>query len=134
MNMKAMGKRLLVLSTFFTFFTLWVFCARAAEPGAATQQEIQHLFSQLEGSGCQFLRNGNWHSAQEASKHLQQKYKYLLNRGMISTAESFIERGASESSMSGKPYQVRCGGSATPDTSAAWFKAALARYRAARSG
>jgi Family of unknown function (DUF5329) len=103
----------------------------AAEINPVAKKEIQHLFLYLEGSGCQFLRNGNWHSAQEASKHLQQKYKYMLNRGVISTAESFIERGASESSMSSKPYQVRCGNATKPDASAVWFKAELARYRAA---
>jgi hypothetical protein len=105
--------------------------AVAAEPSPIASKEIQHLFTYLETSGCQFFRNGSWHSAHDASKHLQQKYKYLLNRGMISSAESFIERGASESSMSNKPYQVRCGNAAKPDTSAAWFKAELARYRAA---
>ena len=106
----------------------------AAEINPVAKKEIQHLFSYLESSGCQFLRNGSWHSALDASKHLQQKYKYMLNRGGISTAESFIERGASESSMSNKPYQVRCGNVAKADTSAAWFKAELARYRAAQSG
>jgi hypothetical protein len=109
---------------------LFAGAAVAAEPSPVATKEIQHLFTYLETSGCQFLRNGSWHTAHDASKHLQQKYKYLLNRGMISTAESFIERGASESSMSSKPYQVRCGNTAKPDTSAAWFKTELARYRA----
>ena len=103
----------------------------AAEINPVAKKEIQHLLSYLESSGCQFFRNGSWHAARDASKHLQQKYQYLLNRGMLSTAESFIERGASESSMSSKPYQVRCGNEVKPDTSAAWFKAELARYRAA---
>ena len=105
--------------------------AAAAELNPVTTKEIQHLFTYLEGSGCQFFRNGSWHAARDASKHLQQKYQYLLGKGLISTTETFIERGASESSISRKPYQVRCGSNAKPDTSAAWFMAELARYRAA---
>lgn len=106
--------------------------AHAAEPSAAAKKEIQSLFTRLEGSGCQFFRNGSWHSAKDASGHLQQKYKALLNKGAITTAESFIELGASTSSVSGKPYQVRCGGNdVQTETSAQWFKAELAKVRMA---
>ena len=104
----------------------------AAEPTAAATQEIQHLLSSLETSGCQFNRNGSWYSGKEARNHLQQKYDYLLGKGMLSTAESFVELGASASSASGKPYQVRCPGDAAPRTSAAWFRAELDRYRSKR--
>ena len=50
----------------------------AAEPGPAARKEIQHLFSHLERSGCQFFRNGSWHTAKDASGHLQKKYQHLL--------------------------------------------------------
>src|SRR5262245_3074261 len=101
----------------------------AAEPPATAKQEIRYLLAHLEASGCQFYRNGSWHSAKDASGHLQKKYQYLLDRGMISSAESFIEQGASSSSMSGKPYQVRCGNDAKPETSAVWLTAELSRIR-----
>ena len=103
--------------------------ALAAEPTPAAKREIQYLFSHLEGSGCQFYRNGTWYSVNEASKHLRQKYQAMLDRGLISTAESFIDKGASVSSVSGNPYQVRCAGQAKPENSATWFAAALARQR-----
>jgi Family of unknown function (DUF5329) len=103
--------------------------AAAAEPSPADRKGIEHLFARLESSGCQFFRNGSWHSAKDASSHLRQKYKYLLDKGVISTAESFIEQGAATSSVSGKPYQVHCGGDAKPEPSAMWFKAELAKYR-----
>ena len=103
--------------------------AQAAEPSAMAKKEIQYLFSYLESSGCQFLRNGSWYSAKDASSHLQQKYKYLLNKGMISTAESFIEQGATNSSMSRKPYRVRCGSDGKIEASGPWFIAELAKYR-----
>ena len=49
---------------------------------------------------------------------------------MADTAESFIERGASKSSMSGKPYRVRCPGKAVV-TAAHWFVQRLKTLRAA---
>jgi Spy/CpxP family protein refolding chaperone len=104
--------------------------AHSAESPAATKQEIQHLLSHLENSGCQFFRNGTWYDGKAATAHLQQKYQYLLDKGMLSNAESFIEKGASESSMSGKPYLVKCGADAKPVESAVWLKSELAKYRA----
>jgi len=101
-----------------------------AEPAPAARHEIAHLVSYLKGSGCQFNRNGSWHDAGDASKHLQRKYDYLLKRDLVATSEDFIARAASQSSLTGKPYQVRCG-VAAPAASAAWLKAELARYRAA---
>ena len=102
-----------------------------AAPAPAARQEIAHLIGYLTASGCSFQRNGSWHDAAEAAKHLQRKYDYLLKRDLVASREDFIARAASESSLSGKPYQVRCGANA-PVASAAWLKAELAKYRAAR--
>ena len=101
----------------------------AAELTPAAAKEVQHLLAYLETSGCQFLRNGSWHSSPDARRHLQQKYDYLARKGMLSSAESFLELGASASSASGKPYRVRCPGDAEPTPSATWLKAELDRYR-----
>ncbi|WP_182343766.1 DUF5329 domain-containing protein [Comamonas koreensis] len=96
-----------------------------------TEREIQSLFKALQQSGCEFARNGQWYSASEASAHLQRKYSYLQKRALAPTAEDFIARAASQSSMSGKPYLVRCPGQ--PEThSQRWFEAQLAKTRAAR--
>ena len=97
----------------------------AAQSPAA---EIDQLFRALETSGCTFSRNGTWYSAEEASKHLHRKYDYLQDKGQAKTAESFIELAASKSSMSGKPYLVRCGSSA-PVESRSWFLRKLAQIR-----
>lgn len=102
-----------------------------AAPAAAANGEINHLLNYLEKSGCQFNRNGNWYSAQEASRHLHGKYQYLLNKDMVSDSESFISRAASQSSISGKPYQVRCG-TAQPQDSGPWLRAELQRLRSRR--
>ncbi len=92
------------------------------------QQEISHLFAYLKSSGCQFNRNGSWYGPQEAADHLNDKYQYLLNKNRISTAEDFIAGAASQSSMSGQPYLVKCG-DAAPVESAIWFRVELEKYR-----
>jgi hypothetical protein len=104
--------------------------AQNAQPGQASQavREVQHLLDTVAASRCQFNRNGSWYDSVEARKHLQKKYDYLAERKQAPTAESFIERGASSSSMSGKPYQIRCAGAAPVD-SATWLTDQLARYR-----
>ena len=100
----------------------------AAESTPATKLEVDHLFSYLRESGCQFFRNGTWYSASEAARHLTKKYQYLQEKGLIPSAEAFIERAASESSMSGQGYRVRCGSKPVAN-SADWFGAELERYR-----
>jgi len=56
----------------------------------------------------------------------------LAARDRINTAEDFIEEAATQSSLSGQPYQIRCGGHDVV-TSNQWLRDVLARYRAARS-
>ena len=64
-------------------------------------KEILHLFEYLKKSNCEFNRNGSWYSSAEAAKHLEIKYRYLIKKGLVNTAEQFIDRTASRSSMSG---------------------------------
>ncbi len=99
-----------------------------AAPGAAARAEIGGLMQALEDSGCRFQRNGSWHDAAEARSHLQRKYDYLLKRGLADSAEQFIERAASRSSISGKPYRVACPGRTEQDA-APWFRQQLLRLR-----
>jgi hypothetical protein len=85
--------------------------AHAAPPPAA-QIEINHLLGLIQQSGCEFYRNGTWYDAQQARAHLRTKYDMLAADGQIKTAEDFIEKAASTSSMSGQPYHKvrrRCG-------------------------
>jgi Family of unknown function (DUF5329) len=102
--------------------------ACAAAPRAQTAAEVEHLLAYLLASGCQFHRNGEWHDAAAAAQHLRDKYEAMLQRDLITSTESFIERGASRSSMSGQPYLVRCAQAATLP-SGDWFSAELRRYR-----
>jgi len=92
------------------FATLvWTSPANTATLSAASQAEIQALLSRLGSSGCGFRRNGTWHPADEAQVHLQRKLDYLVSKGAVASAEQFIERAATKSSVSGQIYLVRCG-------------------------
>lgn len=99
-----------------------------AAPSAKAKQEIDALIGALNASNCEFQRNGKWYDATEARTHLQRKYDYLLRKNLADTAEQFIERAASKSSMSGREYRVRCPGQAD-QSSASWFQAQLRRLR-----
>ncbi len=99
-----------------------------AAPSPKAKQEIDALIAALPASKCEFQRNGKWYGAADARSHLQRKYDYLLKKNLVDTAEQFIERAASQSSMSGREYRVRCPGQGV-QSSAAWFRAQLQRLR-----
>ena len=100
----------------------------AAAPAPA-QDEIAGLLEHLSQSDCQFQRNGRWHGADEARAHLERKLRHLRKRIAQPSAEQFIAHAATGSSLSGKPYQVRCP-DAPVTASADWFGAELRRLRA----
>jgi hypothetical protein len=81
-----------------------------AAPATNAQIEISFLLGVVEGSGCEFQRNGRWYASPAAQEHRRAPYDVLLARDLIQTAEQFIDKAASESSLSGQPYQVRCHG------------------------
>ena len=99
-----------------------------AAPTPEARAEIEHLLDHLAASPCEFWRNGSWHDADDARKHIERKRAWLDRRGLADTPEHFIERAATKSERSGKPYQVKCG-QATVDA-ASWFKLELERWRA----
>lgn len=96
---------------------------------ADAAKEIDGLIGALGRSGCEFERNGSWYVAGKAQAHLRRKYEWLRKRDAVDTAEQFIDRAASRSSISGKPYRVRCAGKPEVD-SATWFRDVLRRLRA----
>jgi uncharacterized protein DUF5329 len=82
-------------------------------------------------AGAKFNRNGSWHDMAQASEHVHVKYDWLRGRDMIDSAETFIDKAASRSSLSGSDYMVQCPGSAAVPTSG-WLKTELTRFRASR--
>lgn len=87
--------------------------------------EIQYLLDVVGDSDCIFTRNGKDHSAAEARDHLAMKYRRAGSR--VRTAEAFIERLASESSWTGKPYLINCDGESLPSRD--WLTRRLSHYR-----
>jgi uncharacterized protein DUF5329 len=99
-----------------------------AQADTNAQIEINFLLGYIGGSGCEFYRNGTWHDAQAAQAHLKDKYRYLIARGLVATAEDFIEKAATKSSFTGEPYQVRCNGGVSVTTQI-WLGQELVRFR-----
>lgn len=99
-----------------------------AAPAAAADREIRGLLAALQSSPCRFQRNGTWYSGREAEAHLQRKYEALRSRELADSAEQFIARGASRSSVSGRAYRVACPGRPEQDA-AVWFEQQLAALR-----
>ena len=92
--------------------------------------EIEYLVSTIGASDCTFIRNGKRHDADDAEAHLRMKYR--RGKRYAPTAELFIERLASKSSMTGRLYKIDCPGSeAVP--SGDWLTARLQEYRAQAS-
>ena len=98
------------------------------------QQEINYLKNYIQSSPCQFNRNGDVHTAPEALQHIEKKYQYYKDE--ITSAEMFIEKSASKSTMSGKSYHVICpaqggqqGHGKQTLTSKTWLLRALSDYR-----
>jgi hypothetical protein len=92
------------------------------------RQEIDALLARLRDSGCQFNRNGSWYSGSQARDHLLRKLDYLERATTVESAEQFIELAGSQSSRSGKAYEVRCGSDA-PVKSSVWLTRQLAIIR-----
>lgn len=104
--------------------------ALQAAPGPKATAEINGLLEFVEHSDCRFIRNGTEYPAPEARAHLQKKLDYLENKDMVDSAEDFIERAASKSSMSGKAYEVSCPGGR--QDASAWLNDELKRLRQAQ--
>lgn len=109
-------------------FALGGWPAADAAPPAIANTEINYLLGFIEQSGCQFYRNGSWYDSKRAEAHLREKYDYLAVKGLINSAEDFIEEAATKSSLSGKAYEIKCGSDPVMTTNQ-WLREALARYR-----
>jgi len=92
---------------------------------------VLHLISHVSESGLTFIRNTGRYTSVEAAEHMNKKYRHF--RADIKTAEDFIERCASRSLLSGKPYLVINQQGEQVMTSE-WLEAELAEYRARNTG
>lgn len=97
----------------------------ADEAESAMNLEIDYLLDTVESSDCVFVRNGSEHKGAAAKDHLSLKRR--RGKKYFSTADEYIDRLASSSSWSGKPYHIRCG----EETHLAkdWFMDVLTKFR-----
>jgi len=93
---------------------------------ATPDQEIEHLLDSIGRSGCTYIRNGKLYDSGKAESHLRMKYD--RGRRYAPTAEAFIQRLASQSSLSKQPYYIECPGEEKV-TSGQWLTKQLTQYR-----
>ena len=91
-------------------------------------EEIDYLISSVGISGCTFIRNGRRIKGSVARAHLQSKRR--RNAHIINSTEAFIEKIASMSATSGRPYLINCKGQ-DRQQAREWFTALLAQRRKA---
>ena len=100
-------------------------CIATVHADTTADEEIRALIQAVAESGCEFNRNGSLHSAEAAAEHLE--LKYSRGKRYANSAEAFIDRLASKSSWSGKPYRMICDGEVHP--AGDWLTATLATIR-----
>lgn len=93
------------------------------------KMRIDGLLARIEASGVTFMRNGSTYDASEAAAHLRMKWEKAGAR--IRTAEEFIDKLASRSYLSGRPYEVVLPGGRRLEAGP-WLSALLAEVDAGR--
>ncbi len=89
------------------------------------EDEIEYLIDSVGRDGCRFLRNDRSFPSRQAREHLRSKWR--LNAHLIASTEDFIEKLASSSATTGRPYLVSCRGERSP--AGQWFFSLLERQR-----
>jgi hypothetical protein len=70
------------------------------------EEKIELLINSVEQLlGAQFYRNGEWYDATTAADHLRMKLSKAGSR--VKTTQDFIDKVASESSMTGEAYKIK---------------------------
>ncbi|MFM2344180.1 MAG: hypothetical protein RLZZ210_790 [Pseudomonadota bacterium] len=113
---------------FILMLGLFPLLLNAKELNENSKNEISHLLNYINNSNCEFNRNGTWYKSSEAQKHIQKKYDYAINKGVINSTEDFISYAADKSSMTGVKYKIKCAKD-KEITSSEWLNAELTKFR-----
>lgn len=115
---------------------LWLYClsillilsvsVQAEQMSDRTDAEIRYLLNQIATTDCVFNRNGSRHQGDEAVAHIQRKYDYFKDD--IASAEDFIDKSASRSTISRRAYTIECAGLESVE-SEQWLLQKLSDYR-----
>ncbi|MFN8389956.1 MAG: DUF5329 family protein [Bdellovibrionota bacterium] len=95
-----------------------------ADPMPEVQKQIDHLIAHLRDSKLTFIRNGSETDSEAAAKHVQEKYEHFKSE--VVTARDFIDKAASRSLLTGKPYLVKFADGSTKEVSV-WLQEELAK-------
>ncbi len=126
LRLATMQKRLKFI-TWITFLSLAVFLpANLLSGETSLESTINHLLKYIQESNCKFIRNDVAYDSKDAAQHIKTKYEHAKRD--INTAEAFIERCATRSLISGKPYFVQCADNLKKPT-ADWLMTELTIYR-----
>ena len=89
-------------STQGLIIVILVFLFPAISHSDTSQLEIEHLYTTILNSNCDWMRNNKHYTPSEAVKHLQKKADF--HKKEINTAEDFIRLAATKSTFSGRYY------------------------------
>lgn len=92
-------KRFWAIVVFFAAFGL------QAADSDSLNATVERLLKSVEKSDAIFIRNGDEHSGKEAAQHMRRKYDHF--KKSIKTPEDFIEKCATKSELSDKPYKIK---------------------------
>lgn len=90
------------------------------------QVEVEYLLGAVDKDSCTFIRNDISYSNDEFQQHLRSKLRE--NDSLISSAEDFILKIGTRSSVSESPYVAICGGEL--QIMKDWLTELLESYRA----
>ena len=123
----AVAGRITLRNTLRTLFSTGGLVLSMALPATEllVETEINTLLEVVAKSGCDFKRNDTLHSSPDAAEHLA--LKYSRGQRYVETTENFIDRLATKSSWTGRPYTVICDGVET--ASGTWLHAQLLGLR-----
>ena len=114
------------LGLLFASVCLLITLAQAQSPAPTQAQRIDYLIAAIESMGtAQFIRNGSAYDAKAAADHLRLKRR--MAGSSCQSAEDFIRYCASQSSTSGKPYEIRLP-DGTMVSAAAFLQGKLAEF------
>ena len=99
---------------------------QASDDTSSTQQELNQLFTLVEQSNCVFTRNGSDHDSADAAVHLRLKSR--RGKSYYNSTDQYIDRLATKSSWTGKPYSVQCPNE-EPQSSNQWLHGLLDEVR-----
>lgn len=94
------------LCLLFLTATPWTSCVFAQIAGGPEKQKIEALITRVGGlKDAKFVRNGSTYGPSSAVRFLRGKWE--ANAAAVNTAQDFIDKIASVSGTSNKPYLIR---------------------------